>query len=269
MLSDYIDQLRYFSEYRNHVNCLKNKKEYEAEIGFEKFEEDLYLDGFKKDYKLERFVSKNEEKTTRNIVRWVYEKMLFSKYQEGTINYKNSTDMLIYAKNNKVKLNCFCHAYILRDALQSVGIMTRMVYCLPINCEYFCNHVVVEYKDNSRCRWVLVDPTYNVFFSDDEGNLLNLIEFRQSIIRGEKIKLINNNRFRKEGEMTENDTIAYMNMIVPALVVLQYESVHAGCTSCCRLISDKYLLPNPQMCTDEIRYTYYCDDLYPEWRSNG
>lgn len=259
---NYFEQLKYFAAYCDDSIDDMGKFDGCNEILFDNLQIDSYLHDFRLKYSLNRFMTDNEEEIVFRIVRWVFEILLHTDYAADMIDYNNSKDMITKSRNDKVKLNCYCHAYILRDALQSVGIITRIVYCLPINCDYFGNHVVVEYFSNSQNKWILVDPTYNVFFADHKGNLLNIVELRKKVISCEEIVIVDNNRFTFKNKHKGIELCDYLKMIIPILIVLQYESVSGHCIHHYRLLPCRYLVPVQEIEIDSISYIHSYKSLY-------
>lgn len=259
---DYFEQLCFFADYqpKNEINT--SNLDGENGIIFGNKESETYLESFRTEYGLDKFVSGNEVETVCRMARWVFEILLHSKYVEGTIDYVDSKDMIRKSRDDRIDLNCYCHAYILRDALQSVGIISRLIYCLPISCDYYANHVVVEFFCRCQNRWILVDPTYNVFFTDKDGTLLNIVQFRRKIIDQEDICVKNNSRFVFENRSDEEILLTYIKMMMPILVVLQYESICRHNIHHYRLIPDKYLLSYQQIKQDSISYIHSCESLY-------
>lgn len=250
----YYEQLLHYAEY----DSIENADHRSCEIPtFGQSASTSYLSRFHDRYNLERFTSPHESTLINNLLRWTYEVLLQPSYIENTISYSNSIDIIETAKKQKKCLNCYCHAYVLRDALQCFNIKSRIVYCLPINCDYFGNHVVVEYFSLQDNCWVLLDPTYNLILTDDEGHKLNLLTLRQSIINCKPVSTISSHRFEKisKDSVPLRDRLAsYINMMVPIMVVLQYENIGVGGSLEYRLIPKHYLLPKQSVSVDNIVY---------------
>ena len=256
----YFEQLCYYSDYYE-----KNDYPPRDYLFFGQHNADQYLTHFTQKYNLSRYITNNQDTTVANLLRWTYEVLLHQDYVENTVLYANSLDMIEFSKANKVTLNCYCHAYIFRDALQSVNISARLVYCLPINCSFKGNHVVVEYYNNVEDRWILADPTYNIFISDQNNRFLSLLEFRNNIISRKIIGIIDNNRFSKIQISTVDyslTTNSYISMMIPLLVVLQYENITAHGITQYRLIPKRYLLPKVSLTEDNISYVHSYTLLY-------
>ncbi len=253
---DFYQQLLYYGEY----DSTTNSSEYHCSVQpkFDPIATNDYLSEFRMRYKLERFFDKNESCMVNNLLSWTHEILMQSSYVENTINYSTSIDLIETSKQQKKRLNCYCHAYVLRDALQSFNIRVRMVYCLPINCDYLGNHVVVEYYSAQENSWILLDPMYNLFLTDCAGHKLNLFTFRQHLIGNIPIKIIDNNRFKHIVSTTKQNStkhIDYITMMLPLMVVLQYEDIAKDRIHEYRLIPKRYLLPNASMTDGNTTYT--------------
>ncbi|MBQ8392454.1 MAG: transglutaminase domain-containing protein [Clostridia bacterium] len=257
----FLKQLKFYSNYetdkRNHIikplkfTCEDNK-EYYAE--------------FRVKYKLDRFINANDdEDTVKKILRWTYEILLHSTYYENTINYKSSIDIIEFSRANKLCLNCYCHSYVLKDALCSVGITARLVYCMPINGDYYGNHVIVEYYSKNHQKWIFVDPTYNVLFTNKRGVPVSLLEFRENIIKNRKNLIVINNRIQPfSSEIKRRELYrGYCEDIIPLLVMLQYERItEESEVEYIRLVAVNYCIKNKEKKIDNYIYTSLTGLLY-------
>ena len=250
----YYEQLLYYAEYDSTEN---DNNSYCKIPVFGQSASTSYLSIFRDKYNLERFFSPYESILINNLLCWTYEVLLQPLYIENTISFSNSIDLIETAKKEKKCLNCYCHAYVLRDALQCFNIKSRIVYCLPINCDYYGNHVVVEYFSLQNNCWVLLDPTYNLILTDDAGHMLNLLTLRQNIINSNPVRMISIDRFGKisNNNVPAHDRLAgYINMMIPIMVVLQYENIDDDGYLEYRLIPKRYLLPKQSVVVDNTIY---------------
>lgn len=258
-------QLMYYGEYKSSDQSDEMHSHKMVSICFHQYETNKYLKDFRVKYKLDRFILSDETSTVENILRWTYEVLLHNGLVCYTFSYENSMDIIEKAKKENITPNCYCHAYVLRDALNSIGIQARIIYCLPINCSYYGNHVVTEYYSEQFKKWILIDPTYCVCICGTENEKLNLVEFRNAIVKSENVTVICRNRFHqisKEEAYNGEITQEYLKMIIPLLVVIQYENGSSHSISEYRLIPANYLLPSSTMGEDGITYLYDVNALY-------
>lgn len=254
----YFDQLLYYSEYYNKQSKL---------INFFQITDREYLCLLFKQYHLEKLIKPQESMTISSAIQWVYELLLQKNYYEDTINFKNTIEMIEFSKNKKYTLNCYCHACLLKDVLNSIGFYSRIIYCLPIDCNFYGNHVILEYYSQEHQKWVMVDPTYNYIFYNCNGKPISLIEFRNCIISKQEIIIKNNNRFAKSAapiHQSNLKTFDYKQMMLPLLIVLQYEQ-KSLITVQYRLVSKRYLPAKHEIySSSRLIYTQNTFPLYSQ-----
>ena len=166
---------------------------------------------------------KSEWETVKKSLRWVWEKLAFNDFYENTPDYDNLIQFIEFACKNKKSLNCYMRAIILLELLHNFDIPARLLYFLPLNFSYNGNHVTVEAYIKKMNKWVLIDPSYNVFFKNINNVLLSGVELRESVLNNEDVVICDNSRFkfsqRDIGKLNKN----YFDMIIPLLGVLQFQ----------------------------------------------
>jgi len=83
----------------------------------------------------------------------------------------------ILAHRQQGSLYCYYKAIVLNEALLSIGIPSRLLWCYPHRFELDCHVVVILYVAEL-AGWVLLDPTFNTYFHDDDGTPLSVLEIR-------------------------------------------------------------------------------------------
>jgi hypothetical protein len=56
-------------------------------------------------------------------------------------------------------------------------------------------------------KWVWIDPTYNLYVTDDKGSLLSIFEVREKIINDEEIRINENANWNNEKSITKEEYI--------------------------------------------------------------
>lgn len=205
-----------------------------------------------------RFVNEDEFVTAKKLMNYVFEIMTHKRKEEDTLNNYDSMQYIMYARSKHVSLNCYTRSYILRDLLHSCGLPARMIYCLPLNCDYNGNHVVVEVYIERYKKWIMLDASYDLFFLSEDKTPLSLIEIKDSIEKERRITIFRNNRF----EFYNNNQIddeEYYDMITPLLKVLQYEN-NSGGIKYIRLVQRGYKLPFSNLEYEKKQWIIYTDD---------
>ncbi len=103
-------------------------------------------------------------------------------------NYDNSDQqdaltLLGVAYDKDYGINCLALSIVLCECLLALHVKARVMYMMPKNAEDGDNHVVVEAFISDMGKWIMLDPTYGSYCLDSEGNILNLYEIRNHIVR--------------------------------------------------------------------------------------
>jgi len=111
-------------------------------------------------------------------------------------NYDNHVEMnalalleYTYNKGPENGVNCYSLSVILSEMCLSVGIQARALWLYPANPNDGDNHVVVMAWAPERNKWIMLDPSFNAYFSDEAGNVLSPMEAREAIAQGSNLKL--------------------------------------------------------------------------------
>ncbi len=91
-----------------------------------------------------------------------------------------------YGKEKGV--NCLALSIILSECCLALFIPARVVYMMPYETDDTDNHVVTEIYWNTQKRWVMLDPTYCCFTSDQAGMPLSLLKIRSCLCNGRDIR---------------------------------------------------------------------------------
>ncbi len=106
-------------------------------------------------------------------------------------NFDNSVEMtalslLEYGLDKKERgINCRCKAQILNEMLLALGIYSRKVWIMPESVYDQECHVVNEVWDTGLNKWVMMDITSNLYWVNEEGTPLSVLEIRQLVANQE------------------------------------------------------------------------------------
>ena len=116
----------------------------------------------------------------------------------------NSLDLLEYCfdKGEDNGINCLNLSAILTECLLSIGLPARRVGVMPFSHEDMDNHVVVHVYIESLDKWIMLDPTWCSYFSDEKGNILDIFEIRGRFADDEDVHL--NEEFSRNGQKLVN-----------------------------------------------------------------
>ena len=123
-----------------------------------------------------------------NVMDWLTRNSFYSGMQIHKLR-DDTSQILKYALKNDFKhaINCRFKAIVLTDLLMSIGIIALPLELvspviidnkfITINVHFMVHVYIPEFN-----KWVLVDPSFNVIFKDNNGNLLDVFEVRKSLV---------------------------------------------------------------------------------------
>lgn len=147
------------------------------------------LASFRKTYNLDSVSGNGDEISKfKNLLFWVHNQV---KHDGGSDNpqQKNAVDLIKICKKENRGVNCRMMATILRDVYQAEGFKTRVVSCMPKDTADVDCHVITVVWSATLDKWVWMDPTFNAYVSDEKGNLLNIEEVRNKLLKNETLVL--------------------------------------------------------------------------------
>jgi hypothetical protein len=128
---------------------------------------------------------------------WAFDFLCFSgkKLESRPYEYLNCFDIIQSAKKDGYSLNCRYISLIFTQILLAAGFKARWVSCLPMELNYCECHCVSEVFIEELNKWIVVDVALNLFYFNKRGEILNLYEIRQHILRNEPFSKIFNVEF--------------------------------------------------------------------------
>lgn len=110
-------------------------------------------------------------------------------------------------------INCKNKSKILAECCLALGIPARRVFIMPFSPYDTDNHVVNEIYDDTREKWVMMDPTTGGMFVDENRTPLSLIEMREHFAKNQFITFLQGNSRTKDLKAYEEKNI-YVNWYV-------------------------------------------------------
>ena len=116
----------------------------------------------------------------------------------------NSLAYLDYALGRCIAqgINCVALSTVLAECLLSIGIKARKVFIMPCSPYDGDNHVVVNAYIKELGKWMMLDPTLNAYLSDEEGQILSILELRNHLANQEPVF------FNKEAKYNDDEWTA-------------------------------------------------------------
>lgn len=134
----------------------------------------------KNKYNLVEIVGKGSDFTkAKRLLHYLAPKLYHSSYYDNHIKC-NALDLLEYSFDNKEQgINCLNKSKILQECLMAIGIYARRVSMMPYSPFDMDNHVVTEMYDRKLKKWIMLDPTTDIYMVDQNNTPLSLLEMRQ------------------------------------------------------------------------------------------
>lgn len=103
------------------------------------------------------------------------------------VNSRNAISIINYYKENPGGINCRGLAMLLAELLRLYGIEAKHITCYPKENPCSDVHVVTQAYSKELDQWILLDPTFRLYLTDENGNYLNLESLRKSFANNDKI----------------------------------------------------------------------------------
>lgn len=143
----------------------------------------------RKDLKLDSIAGEGSELSQIfNLMHWVHDLV---KHDGGSNNprLRNAIDLIKVCETENRGVNCRMMATILNECYLSMGIKSRHITCMPKETNFDDCHVINMVYSTDLDKWIWMDPTFDAYVMDGNGNLLGIEEVRQRLIKGESLVL--------------------------------------------------------------------------------
>lgn len=97
-----------------------------------------------------------------------------------------------FDQGEKNGINCLSLSTALTECLLGLGLYARTMSIMPMSPYDADNHVVCEAYAGDLGKWIMVDPTYGGYITDEQGTILNLMEMRERLANCQEIHYSSN-----------------------------------------------------------------------------
>ena len=116
-----------------------------------------------------------------NILNWVHQSIRHDG-SNWPVCEIDAIDIYHYAKTRNRGVNCRALAIVLNECYLSMGFKSRFITCLPKREDDPDCHVINCVYSTTFDKWVWMDPSFNAYLKDEEGNFLSIEEVRFRLI---------------------------------------------------------------------------------------
>ena len=145
---------------------------------------DRDLTRLRETYDLEAIAGRGSEaERLVNLMAWVHR--LTGHANEPEIPKElNAFNLIHLAQVEHMQINCYMKTVILNEVYLAMGWPSRQTHLLPHSHEEDESHFVTSVYARSLGRWILMDPDFGAYLTDEEGHLLGVSETRSRLIAG-------------------------------------------------------------------------------------
>ncbi len=103
----------------------------------------------------------------------------------------NALALLEYSyKQPEHGINCLNKSKIFTEVCLALGIKARRISIMPYSVYDMDNHVVTEIFDNELNKWIMLDPSNNSYFVDENKTPLSMLEIRDKFANNEFVTFV-------------------------------------------------------------------------------
>lgn len=120
-----------------------------------------------------------------SLMQWLTDNTWYNGAQYHLLR-DNPLEILDFAfqKPFEYAINCRFKAIALSDLLQAIGIPAYPIAMLDVNKNG--NHLAVHVYLKEKKQWILFDPSFNTYFTDENGRFFNAITLRECFLSGNR-----------------------------------------------------------------------------------
>jgi hypothetical protein len=114
----------------------------------------------------------------------------------------NAFNLIHLAKVEHMQINCYMKTVILNEVYLAMGFESRQTHLLPHSNEEDESHFITSVYSRTSGKWILMDPDFGVYVTDEKGDVLGVAEIRARLIGGKPmvVETVSTGRLTKAWE---------------------------------------------------------------------
>ena len=170
-------------------------------------------------FNLDKVAGKGDEiSRIKNVLKHIHN-LIRHDGSNGNPEHLNAIDLVEACKDGSRGLNCRGMAIVLNECFLAMGIPSRYVTCMPKDYINDC-HVINAVWSSQLGKWLWIDPEFNAWVTDKQGNLLSIQEVRENLRNGTPVVLNKEANWNNQNkETTEEYLYNYMAKNLYYLIV--------------------------------------------------
>ena len=176
------DILREYAEY--------GKEKYDVKFEYKFDERENMLDIIEKNNLDELVKGKSDVETVIALMNWFCARYKHGNPPGGLASTRTPQALMEFADKNEGKTNCRGLSITLAHLIRAYNIKAFHITCMPYEQPFDDCHVVVCAYCDSLKKWIMLDPTDNLYLKNKNGEIIGVDEFRDILIGGEELIFI-------------------------------------------------------------------------------
>ncbi|TXD64460.1 transglutaminase domain-containing protein [Polaribacter glomeratus] len=191
-----LDNIRNYAEFKILVNPLKTyylsilkkgkKYNFEDKRELPKFiyqrMDNQNLVKLRKEYNLDSIAGNgNEISKILNLMHWVHNIIKHNGSSENP-EIQNAKNIISVCKREDRGVNCRMLAIVLNECYLAMGIKSKYITCMPREEVFEDCHVINMVYSKDLKKWLWIDPTFEAYVMDENGNMLSIQEVRERLV---------------------------------------------------------------------------------------
>jgi hypothetical protein len=123
-----------------------------------------------------------------NLMTWVYNLAAHAN-KPAIPGNRNAFSFIHMATVENKQINCYMKTVILNEVYLAMGFFSRHTHLLPYLHEEEESHFITSVFSRTLDKWILMDPDFGVYVTDEHGTILGIREIRHRMIAGEPLKI--------------------------------------------------------------------------------
>ncbi len=99
----------------------------------------------------------------------------------------NAINLIRLAKDEHMLINCYMKTVILNEVFLAMGFCSRWTHLFPHSREEEESHYINSVYSRTLGKWILMEPDFGVYVTDEKSNILGVAEIRSRLIAGEPL----------------------------------------------------------------------------------
>lgn len=114
----------------------------------------------------------------------------------------DAIDLYHYHKVTGKGINCRQMAVVMMEMYLSMGFKARLVSCMPMDSNDYDSHVINTVWSETLHKWLWIDPSFNAWVMDENGNMLSIAEVRERLRNDQPLVLNEDANHNHENQQT-------------------------------------------------------------------